>query len=213
VHKRRDQVKSEYWSSGPAAPKAQFPLSLPPKINKATTTLLSEDRKPGEFARGHPGDVKLLALRAYRRAHGLCQRCVEKWSRYHKCPATMPFTAILEVWDLFLEYDREVTNSNSPEDVEQLFLAISKATSLGIEASCTVHFVGTIQNKPLLILVDSDSPHSFLSQRVAQGLEGVSPVSVPVHVWVANGVPCHVQISCYRLLGITYRGGEYVCRI
>lgn len=201
MHKRQDQVKSEYWSSRPAAPKAPFPLSLPPKIDKAKTILLSEDR--GEFARGHLGDDKLVALRAYRRARGLCQRCVEKWSRDHKCPVTMPHTAILEVWDLFLEDDQEVTKSNSPEDVEQLFLAISEATSLGIEAPCTVHFVGTIQNKSLLILVDSDSPHSFRSQRVAQGLEGVSPVSVPVHVWVVNGVPCHVQITCYRLLGIT----------
>jgi hypothetical protein len=92
VHKRRDQVnqvKPDYWTSGPVAPKAPFPPSLPTKIVKVVTPLLTKGKKNDEFARGRPSDDK-LALRAYRRARGLCQCCAKKWSQDHKCPATVP---------------------------------------------------------------------------------------------------------------------------
>lgn len=95
---------------------------------------MSKDKKLGEIPRGRPIDDKLLASRAYRRARGLCQRCAEKWSRDHKCPATVPLNAILQVWDLIRDEDQEVTEETHPVDTEQLFLAISKEASLGIEA-------------------------------------------------------------------------------
>lgn len=108
----------------------------------------------------------------------------------------MPLTAILEVWDLIPEEDQEESENKSLEPGEQLFVAISEAASLGVEAPCTIRFVGTIQNKPLLILVDSRSSQSFLSQQVIQGLEGLSPLAVPVQVRVANGatLSCSTQL-------------------
>jgi hypothetical protein len=39
-----------------------------------------------EQVRGRPQDDKWAALRAFRRAKGLCVKCAEKWSREHKCP-------------------------------------------------------------------------------------------------------------------------------
>jgi hypothetical protein len=44
---------------------------------------------------------KIAALRAYRRTRGLCQYCVEKYSRGHKCAAQVQLRAVQELWDLF----------------------------------------------------------------------------------------------------------------
>jgi hypothetical protein len=45
-------------------------------------------------------DNKLGALKAYRRARGLCDCCAEKWHRGHTCNATVQLHALQEVWDL-----------------------------------------------------------------------------------------------------------------
>lgn len=48
-------------------------------------------------------DDKLRALRSYRRARGLCYTCGEKWSREHKCAATVQLHVVEELWDMLEE--------------------------------------------------------------------------------------------------------------
>ncbi|KAF0907290.1 hypothetical protein E2562_015791 [Oryza meyeriana var. granulata] len=44
-----------------------------------------EDKRGTEAARANPRDDKLAALKAYRKAKGLCFTCGERWGRDHKC--------------------------------------------------------------------------------------------------------------------------------
>ena len=76
-----DVVPSRLFGKGP------LPLPLPPR--PAQQVSVTEDNKRAEVPRQRVTDDKLAALRAYRRAKGLCQRCVEKWSRDHQCPPTV----------------------------------------------------------------------------------------------------------------------------
>jgi hypothetical protein len=69
----------------------------------------------------------------------------------------------------------------------QLCLAISVAAIQGSDAIQTIKFRGEIQGRKVLVLVDSDSSHSFLSLRVTSKLEGVSEMPWPVMVQVADG--------------------------
>jgi len=70
---------------------------------------------------------------------------------------------------------------------EQLFLAISQDAVQGILGSRTMKLQGTIQGHDLVILVDSGSSSTFLSQSVASRLSGVQPLLSGVSVQVANG--------------------------
>ena len=70
---------------------------------------------------------------------------------------------------------------------EQFFFAISQDAVQGILGSRTMKLQGTIQGHDLVILVDSGSSSTFLSQSVASRLSGVQPLLSKVYVQVSNG--------------------------
>ena len=61
------------------APKGAYPLPPPPGVDKPQAVAAN---KPCSGPK--PLDRRLADLKAYRRAHGLCDHCGEKWSRDHK---------------------------------------------------------------------------------------------------------------------------------
>jgi hypothetical protein len=109
--------------------------------------------------------------------------------------------AILEVWDLFPDDDQEVTEETPLADNDQLFLAISEASSLGLEAPRTTRFVGVVQNKPLLILVNSGSSPSFLSHFLRWDWKGCLKFQFLCMSKSLMGIYCHALPSCYKILG------------
>jgi hypothetical protein len=92
--------------------------TLPPahKVDKAVSVSGAEDSRSTEAARAPSVDDKLRALKQYRRACGLCDRCAEKWVYGHKCAATVQLHAIQELWELLPEEDHLETHSNSSDD-------------------------------------------------------------------------------------------------
>jgi hypothetical protein len=81
-------------------------------------------------------DAKLSAVKAYRRAMGLCYKCSEKWSKDHKCSPQIQLHLVQELWDL-LPDDDEDPNSATPEpppQEPQAFLAISQSAVTGSSA-------------------------------------------------------------------------------
>lgn len=140
----------------------------------------------------------MAALRAYRRARGLCQRCAEKWSRDHQCPATVQLHALQEVWDLYPMGDDEsaVVPDQTNDTEEQLFVAVSVVAVRGSESLHTINFHGLIQGKEALVLVDLGSSHSFVSSALASSLTGVVNMPNSVMVQVADGscLPCCSQL-------------------
>jgi hypothetical protein len=73
--------------------KKNSPESLKSAVSNAKSL---EEKKPPDITRAKTND-KLVALKKYRRAQGLCFKCGEKWGPNHKCPAHISFHAIEEV--------------------------------------------------------------------------------------------------------------------
>jgi hypothetical protein len=69
--------------------------------------------QPPEAAKPGSTDDKLAALRHFRRARGLCDKCAEKWSYGHKCTAAAHVHALEEVWDLLIPEEPEPLDCQS----------------------------------------------------------------------------------------------------
>jgi hypothetical protein len=137
---RKEYRKAEFvpWSSAASTNPHLLPHSPSPSQGALPTVPI--EVKPVPVART-PAD-RMGALRAYRRARGLCDRCAEKWHRGHTCAATVQLHAIQEVWELFPADDSmPVEDAISPAE-EQLFLALSTAALLGTQSKRTMQFVG-----------------------------------------------------------------------
>jgi hypothetical protein len=80
--KRREFRKRDYYSLAKLPPKGPLPL---PRIDKGGPSTVQMDRRVPDVGRPRPFDERLAALRSYRRARGLCEKCAEKWSRDHRC--------------------------------------------------------------------------------------------------------------------------------
>jgi hypothetical protein len=69
--------------------KSAYPLPVPPKLDRHVQSPAADDKRATEAAQANTSDEKLRALRQYRRARGLCDKCAEKWSYGHKCANTV----------------------------------------------------------------------------------------------------------------------------
>lgn len=176
------------------------PHPPPPRIDKHATPILFDEKK---LCEGKSAEEKMRALRAYRRAKGLCVKCAEKWSRDHICAPTAQLHAIQEVLELFSMED--INDSISVHSESQLFLALSVHAVSGTDGLRTMKLTGSIQGQELLILIDSGSSHTFFSQKIAPTLSGVTSAETPLQVQVANGGK--LICSSYISHGVWTMGG------
>lgn len=145
------------WSPLPkpsAIPHTALPQPPPPP---------RQDKTPAPIS---ATDSKLVAIKSYRQALGLCYKCGVKWSKDHKC-APEVLHAVEVLWDSFAEFDSQSTSETSSGPDEQLCLALSKAASSGSLASRTIHFKGSIAGIPAILLIDLGSSTSFVSNAIA----------------------------------------------
>lgn len=66
-------------------------------------------------------------------------------------------------------------------------MVLSAAAWSGSEAATTLRLRGQIQQHDLLILIDSGSSQSFISDRLQSVLSGVQPLEPALSIRVANG--------------------------
>jgi hypothetical protein len=132
-------------------------------------------------------ETKLAALSTYRMAKGLCRKCGEKWHKGHKCADSVQLNVVQEIWDLLEPESPRSQLSDEDTTAEQVFMAISEAVVSGIETPWTLKIKGTIQQIEILILLDSGSSHSFISEAVATYLQGVIVNGKVIRVKVASG--------------------------
>ncbi|WVZ88557.1 hypothetical protein U9M48_035065 [Paspalum notatum var. saurae] len=187
--------KQEVRSPVSVQPRPNFkgacPLPLPPKLDKSQPI-----RAVSESPHTNSTDAKWSALRAYRRARGLCDRCADKWSRDHKCGDTVQLNVLQEVLELFQLDNGDVSlDSSTSSETDQLFLTLSVAAVSGSAAPHTLCLQGQIQGHSLSILVDSGSSHTFINEQLAGQLSRVLQLSVPLAVRVANGTV--IQCASY----------------
>jgi hypothetical protein len=90
--------RNESFSGAKSIPRNPLPLPPPPHIDKQAISILLEEKK---LCDGKSPEDRMAALRAFRRAKGLYIRCAEKWSREHKCVATVQLHVVQELFELF----------------------------------------------------------------------------------------------------------------
>lgn len=120
-------------------------------------------------------DAKLAALKSYRWTMGLCFKCGQKWSKDHRCSQDV-LLVVEAIWDSFLASDCSELHPSESTD-EQLFLAISMAAIHGSHSTRTVQFQGSLMGQPALILIDSGSSASFISEQEAVCCRAQCPIS------------------------------------
>jgi predicted aspartyl protease len=67
------------------------------------------------------------------------------------------------------------------------FITLSKAATSDKHSPTTLRFLGTLRGKVILILIDSGSSHTSVSQQLASQLVGGTSMAIPIVVQVANG--------------------------
>ncbi|XP_039815512.1 uncharacterized protein LOC120678398 [Panicum virgatum] len=131
-----------------------------------------------------PMDDKLQALKAYRKAKGLCYKCGEKWNPGHKCHSSVTLHAMEEVWQLCSKtISSELEDSDSGEDL----CTVSLQAMHGVEGAKTIRLRGFVQHQEASLLVDSGSTTCFINEMLAADIPGWRPLPKPLHVTVANG--------------------------
>lgn len=112
---------------------------------------------------------KLATLRAQRRAQGLCMKCGEKWGRNHKCSDKVSLHVLEEIMAIMPE-DTSIA-SLSEESSEEEFFSLSQAAAVGIQGRKTIKLTGLINSQEILILIDSGSSSTFISEKAAATLQ------------------------------------------
>jgi len=95
--------------------KGLHPLPQPPSAADQRATLVLPVEK--QLCEGKTPEQRLAALRAFRRAKGLCLKCAEKWSRDHVCSQTVQLHLVQELLELFnLEMVDQIMDSPPATD-------------------------------------------------------------------------------------------------
>lgn len=124
-----------------------------------------------EKAKTKYADDKLGSLKTYRRQHGLCFRCGEKWGPKHKCPTQVSIHVVEELLDALDEgADLEMSTMEEAMESEGV-MAIGDTPAQVQGKRRTMRLSGSIGGLDILILVDFGSVRSFISTAVADKLK------------------------------------------
>lgn len=91
--------------------------------------------------RGPSTEERWPALRASRRAQGLCMRCGGKWARDHQSPQVVQLNIVQELLDVLQMEDPQESDIGTTDHAEeQMFLTLSVAAVSGIPIPRTMCF-------------------------------------------------------------------------
>lgn len=138
---------------------------------------------------------KAKQLKEYRRANGLCFKCEEKFIPGHLCsqPGTNnPQLKAAEMVDPHEIISDAVLDALVGSVAEEC-ATISVNALLGATHPKTIQLRALVENKVVLILVDSGSTHTFVDQSLLSKISAPTvKLKQPMNVSVANGtlIPC-----------------------
>lgn len=158
---RPEHLKGEFRTCPKSSPSSPLPLPLSsPQTATAQKTGFHEknlDHSPSSV------DGKLGALKAYRRACCLCDRCAKKWHGGHTCSMTIQLYTLQEVWDLLLATSMEDSPIEDWRHDGTIVMAISSEDFANSSDKRFMRFLGLMHKSEILILVDSGSTNSFIN--------------------------------------------------
>ena len=120
--------------------------------------------------------------------------CGERWSRDHKCATAVQLHVVQELFDVLGIPGLDMQSEHS--DTCNECHTISSAALEGNVTPQTVRLQGLIQNQKVLMLIDSGSSHSFISENFTGRIAAKTEELPPVSVRVANGQ----RLLCNKLL-------------
>jgi hypothetical protein len=118
-------------------------------------------------------DDKLAALKQFRRKNGLCFKCGGKWAPNHTCPDQVPIHVLEELWDA-LQFQDDGNDEEIPSEIQS-----TKDTVLTVQSPAsemrgrrqTLKLLANIGKQQVLVLVDSGSIGTFVSDRLVTTLK------------------------------------------
>lgn len=134
------------------------------KADPSSTTA----KKNSELMKHSHSEDKAATLMNYRKAKGLCYKCGMKWSPGHKCASTVPLHTVEELWQVLCGEDEpEPIPPQSEESSDEDFMEISLDAAQGTDSCTTVRMIGELAGVEAVILIDSGSTNSFVSESLA----------------------------------------------
>ncbi|WVZ81498.1 hypothetical protein U9M48_028869 [Paspalum notatum var. saurae] len=116
-------------------------------------------------------DDKFAALKAFRKANGLCFKCGGKWGLNHACPKQIPLHVVEELLEVFQLGETSTSDPGEEEDpTEEVVLSVTSPPHVGSTRK-TMKLLGHIGKHQVLILVDSGSVGTFISEQLVSRLK------------------------------------------
>jgi len=136
---------------------------------------------------------KLSTLKQYRRKNGLCFKCGGKWSTTLTCPEHIPLHVLEELWDALEMNEVEGSEEMQSEDIsaEDSVFALQTPEKEPQGRRQTLKLLARIGKQQVLVLVDSGSIGTFVSDRLVQ-VAGLQTQQCPVATFkAADGGQLH----------------------
>lgn len=163
--------------------------------DKSKQSLRSDEDKRADTS---TSDDRLESLKAYRRSKGLCFTCGEKYSKQHKCPASVPLHIVEELLEVLqIESDNDQSDHSSNDSDDEDLMLLSGSSSGKCKRKRCFRIQGFVGKRQVLILVDSGSVSSFISTKMVAELQcPVQQIPATTYV-VANGnsVECSEMVK------------------
>jgi hypothetical protein len=135
-HSTRELKKFDGQVNNRSSLKGAWPLPQPP--GRVVGGNRTEDRLGTEPHRSTSSSSdKISALKAQRRAQGLCYICAEKWSPTHKCSTSVQLHAVQVLFSILHETDSTLDDEPAVSPTGTL-MAISLQAVLGSETDGTM---------------------------------------------------------------------------
>lgn len=136
-------------------------------------TKVPDQTKPAYKEQKAEADDKLASLKSFRHRNGLCFKCGKKWSPAHKCPPHVSLHVLEEILDALdtVECNEDLDSEEEAVSDEQEVLAVQSTPVHQKAHKQTLKLLAQIGKHQVLILVDSGSVGTFVSQQLVQHLK------------------------------------------
>ncbi|XP_066323723.1 uncharacterized protein [Miscanthus floridulus] len=182
----KDSARNAYLSPFKLHSKPSYPIPPPPTAAKPAAQPATASAVSTTASAVSESDSKLVALKAYRRAMGLCYKGAAKWTKDHKCAPEI-LHAVQDLWESLSIAADMSSGEDSVTPSETLLMAVSDSAVSGAPAIRTIQFIGSVDGLPVTILLDSGSTSSFVSDSLVQQLTSQTILPHKSSVSVAGG--------------------------